>query len=98
MNDNRLLEFNPDEYEDSIKDLSNDIINSEIAKIKEAIENEKAILQTKDNMIDRFIDEPGMEHLTEVQLKDALDSPKNIHILQRKISILETILHDREEK
>lgn len=92
MNNTEPIYFDEDEYKEMLKRFNTDILKAELKSIDAKIEEENAKVETNNNMIDRFIDSPGMEHLVEMSVLGAAEIPNKINILKAKRTILLDLL------
>lgn len=90
-----IVNFDPDEYIDSISILSTEILRSELESMKEKLQDTKDRKETNQNMIDKYYDDPAFEHLIEMSIRDA-PSDVDISGLEVKINIIENELVKRE--
>ena len=90
------LTFNPDEYENLIKEYHNNVLESELKALNMQLKEEMDCLETNNNMIELHIDDPGYEHLIEMSINDCMQRPTIVNIIKRKISIIESILESRK--
>ena len=84
--------YNPDEYKDSMKGLSKDLLKSEKESLEKELENQSAYLESNSNLVDQHCDDPGFEHLLEMSIIDCHDRQHVIIQLKSKIGILEELL------
>ena len=92
MNNTEPVYFNEDEYRNMLKDFNIDTLKAELKVIDTELEEENAKIETNHNMIDRFIDTPGMEHLVEMSVLGTAEIPTRINILKAKRTILLDLL------
>ena len=84
--------YNPDDYKDSMKGLSKDLLKSEKESLEKELENQSAYLESNNNLVDQHCDDPGFEHLLEMSITDCHDRQHIIIQLKSKIGILEELL------
>ena len=92
MNNTQQITFDPDEYRDYVSGLNEELLEKEKEAIKSELEDQEAKLKTNKNMIDKYIDEPGMEHLVEMSVLDVNNVPTYINIIKAKYTILEDVI------
>lgn len=84
--------YNPDEYRDSMKGLSKDLLKAEKEALLKEVDNQKAYLETNNNLVDQHCDDPGFEHLLEMSITDCHDRQHIITQLNSKIGILDQLM------
>ena len=84
--------YNPDEYKDSMKGLSKDLLKSEKESLLKEVENQKAYLESNSKLVDKHCDDPGFEHLLEMSITDCHDRQHIITQLNSKINILNALI------
>lgn len=84
--------YNPDEYRDSMKGLSKDLLKAEKEALLKEVDNQKAYLETNSNLVDQHCDDPGFEHLLEMSITDCHDRQYIITQLNSKIGILDQLI------
>lgn len=79
------------EYVEYLVSLSPDDLRKEQEYYEKELEDADSNLETTNNMINQFYDNPGMEHLLDMQIPSMSDNKLKKAIAQRKLLIINNL-------
>lgn len=79
------------EYVEYLNSLSPEDLRKEREYYEKELEDADSNLETTNNMINQFYDNPGMEHLLDMQIPSMSDNKLKKAIAQRKLLIINNL-------